>query len=65
MIVFVNHAQVLSYDLSSGKEEEMPDMNIPRMDFVSILVGKYIYVFGGRNQTGPMSSCERYFYSPS
>lgn len=35
------------FDLTSGKEEILPEMHVPRASFVSILLGKYIYVFGG------------------
>ena len=31
----------------------------PRRDFGAALVGKYLYVFGGRNDTGPLATVER------
>lgn len=35
------------FDLITGEEEILPNMNGARDGFTSILVGKYIYVFGG------------------
>lgn len=62
------------FDLTSGREEVLPEMNEPRVYFTSILLGKFIYVFGGmgasakpgvtadsnkRHRHGDLNSCER------
>lgn len=59
LCIFNNRVQVSSYDLSSGKENAMPEMKFARANFTSTLHGNYIYVFGGSDQYGPMDSCER------
>lgn len=50
-----------AYDLDSGEEETMPEMSVGRQGCVSILLGKYIYVFGGMGVigSGPLNTCER------
>lgn len=42
--------QVSRFDVITGEEEILPEMNEARENFTSILVGKYIYVFGGWGQ---------------
>lgn len=46
-----NYSQVSVFDLDSGEEELLPEMNSIRRCFTSILLGKCIYVFGGWNGT--------------
>lgn len=48
-----------SYDLNSGDESILPEMNTAREGFTTLVLGKYIYVFGGNNGDGTISSCER------
>lgn len=57
--IFGYRLQVYSFDLSSGKETVLPEMNVARANFTSILVGNYIYVFGGRIESGALRACER------
>lgn len=54
-----NYSQVSAFDLNSGEEELLPEMNSVRRCFTSILFGKFIYVFGGWNGTEIMNKCER------
>lgn len=42
------------FDLTSGREEVLPEMHVRRACFVSILLGKYIYVVGGCSVKGEM-----------
>lgn len=48
-----------AYDLKSREELVLPEMNFARENSVSILFGKYIYVFGGSDSSRGMNSCER------
>lgn len=54
------HLQSVAYDLKSGKKRNLLTMKEPRYVHTSILMEKSIYVFGGRNENGYLSSCERY-----
>lgn len=48
------------FDLNSGEEKVLPDMSSARVMLTAILVGKFIYVFGGYNDVLElMTSCER------
>lgn len=47
------------YDLNTGEEECLPEMNFARYSFASILFGKFIYVFGGCAGSSYINSCER------
>lgn len=58
-----NYSQVSAFDLNSGEEELLPEMNSVRRCFTSILFGKFIYVFGGWNGTEIMNKCERWVCS--
>lgn len=60
-LVFINSVQMVSYDLNTGTEERLPRMIYPRENFTTILVGKFIYVFGGRSDYFPSfgTLCER------
>lgn len=49
-----------AYDLNTGEEEILPEMNLARCNFASILFEKYVYVFGGFGAPGErMNTCER------
>lgn len=48
-----------SFDLNSGEESVLPEMNSPREDCQPFLLGKYIYVFGGYNDGEAIGVCER------
>lgn len=52
-------SQVSSYALHSREEEILPEMNSVRKSFASLLIGKFIYVFGGNSATGCTNACER------
>lgn len=54
-----NYSQMSAYDLDSREEQILPEMNFARRLHASIVVGKYIYVFGGRNISGCTNECER------
>lgn len=56
--------QMSSYDLNSGKREVLPEMKYARRQFCPILVGKYIYVFGGYGAYDALG-CEINIYSYS
>lgn len=62
-IISYNRIQVSAYDLSSGKGEMLPEMKFARAYFASVVLGKYIYVFGGFIDVGEspkyLNSCER------
>lgn len=55
---FDDRAQVFSFCLSSSTPTGLPEMNVARCDFTTILLGKYIYVMAGRNSEN-LISCER------
>lgn len=48
-----------AYDLDSREEEILPEMCFARRSHASIVVGKYIYVFGGMGASGCINECER------
>lgn len=48
------------FDLKTGEEKRLPDMNTARASFASTLNGEFIYVFGGRDGSPRLNSCERY-----
>lgn len=54
-----NSLQASAYALHGGEETVLPEMNLAREKFAWILFGKYIYVFGGTDITGPLNACER------
>lgn len=52
--------QMSAFDINTGLEEILPEMNFSRSLFSPILRGKYIYVFGGIVSSHRASkSCER------
>lgn len=61
--IFVHCMQMSSYDLSSRKEEVLPELKCARLRSTTIMVGKYIYVLGGATKTTKgckaLASCER------
>lgn len=54
-----NCSQVSAFDLDTGEEEILPEMNLARSSFTSIFFEKYIYIFGGKVESGDTNSCER------
>lgn len=55
-----NILQASAFDLNTGAEEILPEMNIARADFSPIARGKYIYVLGGSDSSRrSLKSCER------
>lgn len=58
-IFLKKYLQVSAYELDSGKEEILPDLNFARGAVVLTLFGKYIYVFGGYDGSSNMNTCER------
>lgn len=58
---FNNPPQVSSFDIGmdSGSGEVLPEMRVARALHTSTVFGKYIYVFGGRDELGALNSCER------
>lgn len=57
---FFSLAQVGRFDLITGGEENLPEMFYAREDFPSIVLGKYLYVFGGFGSSRTvLNSCER------
>lgn len=55
-----NPFQVILYDLSTGTKEALPDMPVIRSNFKPIVIGKFIYVFGGlTNGTTAAEDCFR------
>lgn len=59
MFTLENPEQMFSYDLDSWTKVKLPEMKIARANFTTILVGKYIYVFGGLAESKALKSCER------
>lgn len=52
-------SQGFALNMNSGGEAYFPEMITARADFASVIFGRYIYVFGGRDESGPMNACER------
>ncbi|XP_039255929.2 kelch-like protein 15 [Styela clava] len=52
--------EVLRYDSRLDTWITVAPMNRERGDFYACAIGNYLYVFGGRNRRGVLSSCERY-----
>ncbi|CAK8695775.1 unnamed protein product [Clavelina lepadiformis] len=51
---------VVRYDPRLDESIQVACMNEKRGDFVAVTYGDYIFVFGGRNRHGVLTSCERY-----
>ena len=56
-------AQILTsirYNPRTNQTHKMAPMLNPRLDFYAVHYNGFIYVFGGKNQYGPMRLCEKY-----
>jgi hypothetical protein len=56
-------ADAFVWDHASGKVTELPGMTAARECHGCVQMRDYIYVFGGVNESGVMSQCERYAQS--
>ena len=50
----------LRYNPRTNQTHKMAPMLNPRLDFYAVHYNGFIYVFGGKNQYGPMRLCEKY-----
>lgn len=56
----VIYSQIVAYDFISMRKRTLPRMTETRSEFKTIVVGKHLYVFGGRGQNGEeCCRCER------
>lgn len=51
--------QVENLEVNTWRRKTMPNMIKARSDFSTVVYNGYIYIFGGRDSTGPLSECER------
>lgn len=47
------------HDINNGNRKTVQRMNVDRSNFKPVVFDKYIYVFGGKGETGALDECER------
>lgn len=47
------------YDINTGARKTVSPMKVGRSNFKPVAFKQYIYVFGGKDETGCLNQCER------